>query len=1038
MSESGSSIDFPAVERELLARWDELGIFEKSLRPERPNYTFYDGPPFATGLPHYGHLLAGTLKDVVPRYWTMRGFHVARRWGWDCHGLPVEQLIDEQHQFKSNTEIEAFGVARYNGECRDIVMRYVGEWRNFVRRIGRWIDFDNSYKTMDREFMESVWWVFRQLWDKGLIYRGYKVMQFSTPLGTPLSNFEAGSNYQDVQDPAITITFPLTDRPDTCLLAWTTTPWTLISNLALAVGEEIDYVTVRAADGKKYILAEARVAETFKEEVEIVERCKGKALLGLSYRPLYEKYANRSAPYFTVLPSSHVTTDAGTGIVHMAPGFGEEDYDCCKPLGVEPVCPVDAHGRFSDDIPGVGGMFVKEADKKIIQQLKELGRLQRQDTLQHSYPFCPRTDTPLIPRVVPSWFVRVESIRDRLVANNLQHTHWVPEHIKERRFGNWLENARDWAISRNRFWGNPIPIWEAFEDPLDRRETFCIGSIGELEAFSGRKIDDLHREHLDDIIIERGGKRFRRVPEVLDCWFESGAMPYAQHHYPFENEENRQDWFPAQFIAEGLDQTRGWFYTLSVLGTILFDRPPFENVTVNGLILAEDGKKMSKRLKNYPDPMVVMERYGADALRLYMISSPAIRGEELKFSEVGVKDVVRRVCLKWWNAYTFFDSYARIDGYHLPEVIVPPKPSNILDRWIVSRTQSLLDLVEREMGRYHLYNVVPGVLGFIEELTNTYIRLNRPRFWGEGFSQDKRDAFDSLGYVLTTLSKVMAPFAPFLSEKIYLLLRPGAESVHLEDYPRADQGFVDADLERGVALMEEVIQLGRQIREQEKVKVRIPLKELHVVHRDASLLKTLKPVENYLQSELNVRKIITASDEQAYVQISCKANGKTLGPKAGSRMKDVMAAISKLNYTDIRQLDEGRPIAILDGFEVHSEDVLIRRTPVEGERKTAATPGIIVSLDISVERDQIIEGMAREVVNRVQNFRKQSGLALDDRIHLKCLAEGDLALAIESHRDSICEQTLALKLDLVPELACGKEDTFEVEGLVLKLALEKA
>lgn len=1037
MSEARHQIQFPQMERDLLGFWEESKIFEKSLDESKPSFTFYDGPPFATGLPHYGHLLAGTLKDVVPRYWTMKGYYVKRRWGWDCHGLPIEQLIDEKYKFKSTEEIEDFGIAKYNEECRAIVMKYVNEWKKSVNRIGRWVDFDNSYKTMDRDFMESVWWVFNELWKKGLIYRGYKVMQFSTPLGTPLSNFEAGSNYMDVQDPAITITFPLKEDPNTHFLAWTTTPWTLISNLALAVGTDLDYVKFKAPDSDvSYIMAEALVPSLYKEEVEILERYKGSDLLGKSYEPLFEFYSDREAPNFTVIESSHVTTDAGTGIVHIAPAFGEEDYQACVKLDIQPVCPVDAHGRFEKEITPYAGVYVKDADKTIISDLKEKGRLIKQATIQHSYAFCPRTDTPLISRTVQSWFVKVEAVKEKLVENNKKYTNWVPGHIKEKRFGNWLENARDWAISRNRYWGNPIPVWESIDEPADQRESFCVGSVEELEQLTGKNFEDIHREHLDDLIIEKNGKRFKRVTEVLDCWFESGSMPYAQFHYPFENKDNFDQIFPAQFIAEGLDQTRGWFYTLSILGTILFERPPFENVVVNGLILAEDGKKMSKRLKNYPDPMEVMDIHGADALRLYMINSPVIRGEELKFSEEGVKDIVRRVFLKWWNAYSFFDSYASIDNYK-GQIDKTPSSNNILDRWIISRTQSLLISIEKEMEEYHLYNVVPAVLQFIEELTNTYIRLNRSRFWDEGITEDKTQAFDTLYYVLATLSKVMAPFAPFLSEHIFKLLCPEKESVHLESFPQGHSELTDSNLEQGVALMEEVILLGRQLREQEKIKVKIPLKQLIIVHRDKKHLETIQPIESYIYSELNVKSILFREDEESFVNVQCKANGRKLGKKAGKRMKDLMKEVQALSYEQLQTLDQGNTLTLLGDIEITLDDVDIRRQPIESEGKVSASPKIIVSLDTSIDKEQELEGLAREVVSRIQNFRKQSGLKLDDRIQLELQGEGELNQAIEAHSGYICEQTLAKNLTLKNDPQGAEITDVDVEKQNLKIALSK-
>jgi isoleucyl-tRNA synthetase len=1042
VEESGNQISFPKVEEEILQRWQTRDIFKKTLDKTKRKFSFYDGPPFATGLPHYGHLLASTLKDIVPRYWTMRGYHVERRWGWDCHGLPIEQEIDKKFQFKSTEEIEKFGIANYNRECREIVTRFVGEWKKTITRLGRWADFDHDYKTMDLKFMESVWWVFSELWKKKLIYRGYKVMPFSTALGTPLSNFEAGLNYQNVQDPAITISFPLVTDASTALLAWTTTPWTLPSNLALAVGADIDYVYVRRkSDGQKFILGEASIEHFFKkDDFEILKKVKGTELVDLEYVPLFDFAPAKGKPYFTVLTSSHVTTESGTGIVHTAPAFGEDDLYAAQAKGIVPFCPVDNQGRFTSEVKTYEGQYVKDADKKIIADLKASHRLFKQDTIQHAYPFCYRTDTPLIYRAVSSWFVAVEKIKERLVANNLKYTHWVPEHLREGRFGKWLEGARDWAISRNRYWGNPLPVFEAFEEPESTREYLCISSIAELEKLSGKTFKDLHREHLDGILIERNGKKFRRIPEVLDCWFESGAMPYAQDHYPFENKEEFEKSFPAQFIAEGLDQTRGWFYTLSVLGTILFDKPPFENVVVNGLILAEDGKKMSKRLKNYPDPVDVMNKYGADALRLYLIDSPVIRAEELRFSEAGVKEIVRKVLLKWWNAYSFFDSYAKIDKFVPRSFDKIPEPKNILDQWIISKLQSLLASIETEMEKYHLYNVVPALLLFIDELTNTYIRLNRARFWEEGFSEDKRDAFETLHYVLVSVSKMMAPFTPFLADHLYVALASshGKESVHLEDFPRADKRWVNRELEEGVALLEEVLLLGRNLRDQNKIKVKVPLKELTVVHRLPQHLATLKPLENYIRLELNVKSIAYKNDEESFVSLTAKSNGATLGKRVGAKMGEVTKAISQLQYADIQRLDSGQKMTIA-GVEVGGEDVKIFRLPVVGGRPVAASSAIIVALDISVDREQELEGLAREVVNRIQKLRKDSKLQLDDRIHLQVSTKDkDVTEAIQKFSQYIQEQTLTLKLESGSPIKFHQVQIFDIEGAQVEIALEKS
>ncbi|KAM9182376.1 isoleucine--tRNA ligase, cytoplasmic isoform 2-T2 [Mergus octosetaceus] len=655
------NISFPNEEEKILELWKNLNCFQECLKQSknRPRFNFYDGPPFATGLPHYGHILAGTIKDIVTRFAHQSGFHVDRRFGWDCHGLPVEYEIDKTLGIKGPEDVAKMGIAEYNNQCRGIVMRYSKEWEFNVTRLGRWIDFENDYKTLYPEFMESVWWVFKQLYDKGLVYRGVKVMPFSTACNTPLSNFESHQNYKDVQDPSVIVSFPLDEDASVSLVAWTTTPWTLPSNLALCVNPELQYVKLRDnATGKIYILMESRLIALYKSdtEYEILERFPGITLKGKKYKPLFEYFIQcKDKGAFTVLVDSYVKEEEGTGVVHQAPYFGADDYRVCVDFNIiqkdsVPVCPVDASGCFTAEVTDFAGQYVKDADKNIIKLLKEKGRLVHSSSYKHSYPFCWRSDTPLIYKAVPSWFVRVEHMVEKLLENNAQ-CYWVPDFVREKRFGNWLKDARDWAISRNRYWGTPIPLWVSD----DFEEVVCIGSMAELEELSGVKVTDLHRESIDHLTIpSRCGKGvLHRVPEVFDCWFESGSMPYAQVHYPFENKKELEDSFPADFIAEGIDQTRGWFYTLLVLSTALFGRPPFKNVIVNGLVLASDGQKMSKRKKNYPDPMAIVNSYGADALRLYLINSPVVRAENLRFKEEGVRDILKDVFLPWYNAYRF-------------------------------------------------------------------------------------------------------------------------------------------------------------------------------------------------------------------------------------------------------------------------------------------------------------------------------------------------------------------------------------------------
>ena len=814
------SMDFPKEEEEILKFWKDIDAFQTSLKMSkgRPRYTFYDGPPFATGTPHYGHLLAGTIKDVVTRWAHQSGFHVQRRFGWDCHGLPIEYEIDKQLKISGPNDVLKMGVDKYNDECRKIVMRYSEEWRFTVTRFGRWIDFDNDYKTMYPWFMESIWWAFKQLYNKGLVYRGVKVMPYSTTCSTPLSNFESGQNYKEVLDPAVVVSFPLVNDKNVSFVAWTTTPWTLPSNLALCVHPELEYCKVRetADTGRVFIMMKARLSQLFKDEKEYVllETFPGKKLEGLSYQPLFPYFDRlKEKGAFKILCDTYVSTDAGTGVVHQAPYFGEDDNRVCLKYGVitkemTPICPVDASGCFTAEVEDFSGMYVKDADKEICKLLKQNGRMVQHSQVKHSYPFCWRSDTPLIYRAVPSWFVRVESYSDQLLKNN-DATYWVPEFIKQGRFANWLKEARDWAISRNRFWGNPIPIWMSD----DGEEMVCVGSIEELKELSGFKgeITDLHKEFVDQLTIpsKRGKGQLKRIPEVFDCWFESGSMPYAQQHFPFENSREFLDGFPADFIAEGVDQTRGWFYTLTVLSTLLFDKPPYKNLIANGLVLAEDGKKMSKRLKNYPEPISVANKYGADAIRLYLVNSPAVRADNLKFKEDGVKAVVRDVFIPWFNAFRFLlQNIERAEKETIEEftfsVDYQKAPSkNYMDLWILSYTQSLVKFVHAEMAAYRLYTVMPRLVLFIEQLTNWYVRMNRRRLKGESGNEECAASLRTLFAVVLTTCRLLAPFLPFLTEFMYQHLKkrlPGDDgtssvdgvaqnaSVHFLSLPQAVPG----------------------------------------------------------------------------------------------------------------------------------------------------------------------------------------------------------------------------------------------------------
>lgn len=1041
-------VDFPGQEREVLQFWEREGIFRKSLERRRgaPEFVFFDGPPFATGLPHYGHLLAGTIKDIVPRYQTMRGHYVERRFGWDCHGLPIEALAQEKLGLSGAADIAARGVHVFNETCRSMVLTYVREWRTIVTRMGRWVDFDNDYKTMDPTFMETIWWVFNQLWDQGRVYKSHRIMPYSWKLNTPLSNFEAGSNYQDVQDPSITVRVRLTQVPrgldaggaPVYALIWTTTPWTLYGNLALCAGPEIDYVAVRdAADRSIYLLAEACLGAYYKQpaQYERLAAWKGAELRGLAYEPIFDNFAD-TPNSFRILNDTFVSTGEGTGFVHIAPAFGEDDFRVCQAEGIPLRDYLDDVCAFTESVPEYHGIFAKDADKQIIHSLKAAGKLVRQATLVHSYPFCPRTDTPLIYRAIEAWYVRVEDLRERLAAHNAT-VHWVPPAVGEKRFGNWLKEAKDWNVSRNRYWGSCIPVWVS----EDGQDMVCVGSIAELEKLSGRKITDLHKHHMDQVTFTLNGKTYRRTPEVLDCWFESGAMPYAQQHYPFARAGELERFFPADFIAEGLDQTRGWFYTLMLLGTALFDRAPYKHVIVNGLVLAEDGRKMSKRLKNYPDPVQVMETYGADALRLYMINSPIVRAENLSFSEEGVKHALRHLLLPWWNAYSFFVTYANVDRWTPARAAAAGPSTHLLDRWITSALDRLTQEVVAAMDAYDLQAAVRPLVRFLDELTNWYIRRSRRRFWKSTDDADKAQAYATLYEVLLRLSQVAAPFVPFVSEAIYRNLRaPGMpESVHLCDYPVSRGERRDRALEEQMDLAIAATSLGRQLRADRDLKVRQPLQGLHLICRDAGRLAGLRALQDLIAEELNVHAIWFGRDETGLAELSAKPNFSRLGPRLGARVKPVAAAIARLDAKALGALLDGHHVTVpLAGGEATLEpaDVLIERRPREG-LAVASAGDLVVALEVKLTPELVREGLARELVNKVQNMRKAAGLEVTRRIRLRVAGDEEVQAAVTAHREYLAAETLCVDVTCPAGLPAGTE-TWDVNGHPVALALDPA
>ncbi|MFA6107369.1 MAG: isoleucine--tRNA ligase [Candidatus Latescibacterota bacterium] len=1010
-----AQVDFAAQEEKLLAFWDQEEIFAKSVsgRPADRPFAFYDGPPFATGLPHYGHLLASIVKDVVPRYWTMRGYRVERRFGWDCHGLPVENEAEQQLGLGSRREILAYGIDRFNEACRGLVLRYTGEWQRFIRRVGRWVDWSNQYRTMDPDFMESVWWAVKALWDRGLIYEGHKSLAYCPHCATPLSNFEVNQGYQETQDPSLTVRFAVRGHERLSILAWTTTPWTLPSNVGLAVGRAIEYVRATLRDGEQLILARPLLEQVFRRQEELLDHVDPQPvdeLLGMSYEPLFGYFADRrDQGAFRVVAADFVSTEDGTGVVHIAPGFGEDDYQLGQREGLPVVCPIDEDCCFTAEVPDYQGQFVKDVDRIILRRLRDEGRLFSEGTVVHSYPFCYRCDTPLIYRAVSTWFVRVEQIKDRLLAANAQ-IWWVPEHIKDGRFGKWLEGARDWAISRNRYWGTPLPIWRHPETG----EAVCVGSREELARLSGVMVEDLHKHFVDRIEIPSpsGNGSLKRVPEVLDCWFESGSMPYAQLHYPFERREEFARTLPAEFISEGLDQTRGWFYTLTVLAAALFDKPAFRNCIVTGMLLAEDGRKMSKRLKNYPEPTEMLDRYGADALRLCLLNSPALRAEELRLTEEGIKESLRSVILPLWNAYSFFVTYARIDGW-APGLERDDGPTHPLDRWILSELQTLIHDLNAEMESYRLYRTVPAMVDFVEKLTNWYIRRSRRRFWKSDDDADKASAYATLYQVLVTFAKALAPVLPFVTEAIYQNLvrtfdSTAVESIHLAEMPQAEERHRDPELERRMALASRAVVLGRSLRNKHNLKVRQPLRRLFLLPPDEQGRSDLGPVLDLIADELNIKEVVVVEDETEFSEVTFKPNFRVLGPRFGKRMKEVAARVATLTPEEYRGLQNGGTIEVADG-RLGLEDVEVQRQEREGV-VVAIEGNLGVGLDLHLDDELVMEGTAREFVNRVQNMRKEAGLEVADRIRLGVQGESGLQEAVRRHQEYIAAEILATEL----------------------------
>ncbi|HET9591700.1 MAG TPA: isoleucine--tRNA ligase [Solirubrobacterales bacterium] len=1030
---------FPALEERMLARWREEGVFERSLaqREGAPVWSFYEGPPTANGRPGSHHVLARVFKDVYPRYKTMCGYRVPRKAGWDCHGLPVELEVEKQLGISSKQEIEEFGIAEFNQRCRTSVFEYVEEWNKLTERIGFWIDLDDPYVTLEDDYIESVWWSLRRLWDDGRLYEGHKVVPYCPRCGTALSSHEVALGYEDVKDPSIYVRFPLLGEDGSesgeSLLVWTTTPWTLPGNVAVAVAPEMTYVRARvpASGGsmETVILAEPLVEKVLGEEAEVLDRFPGSDLVGRAYRgPVFALADDGPADAFRVLAGDFVTTDDGTGLVHIAPAFGEDDYRAAAEAGIfDPTDaatlynPVDLDGKFTSSATGFEGQFVKDTEttKALIADLDSRGLLFREQVYEHAYPHCWRCGTPLLYYAMSSWYIATSQARDQLLANN-EEIGWHPEHVKHGRFGKWLENNVDWALSRDRYWGTPLPIWECTADGCDER--FCAGSVEDLrERARGTVPEDLHRPYIDGVSLdcERCGGEMRRVLSVIDTWYDSGAMPFAQFHYPFEGKEEFEERFPADYICEAQDQTRGWFYTLLAESTLLFDTSSYKNCVCLGLILDPEGQKMSKSRGNVVDPWDVLDAHGADAFRWYYLTAQQ-PWAGYRFSVDTVGESVRQFLLTLWNTYSFWVLYANAENL-APEDFEsqsrgsfvgsdttkePRDGLNDLDRWALSRLQATTATVRERMDDYDCTSAGRAIAEFVEELSNWYVRLSRRRFW-----DGDRAAFATLRHCLLETVAMLAPFTPFLADEIHRNLagEDAAPSVHLRDFPEVDEALADPDLEQGMEAVRLTVELGRAARAQAKAKVRQPLRRAVIVANEAERA-AIEARADLVTAELNVKELDFVSDESELVSYSAKPNYRSLGPRFGKNMPQVAAAVEALDAAHVAAvLAEGGEIGIaIDGTDhtLGPDDITLALQPLEGY-EVEAEAGHAVALQLELDDELRREGLAREIVHAVQIARKDAGLEITDRIALTLDGDEDLLAAAQAHQDYLANEVLA-------------------------------
>lgn len=1033
------SPSFPKIEERVLKFWEGDDTFQQSIDQrideEAEEFVFYDGPPFANGLPHYGHLLTGYVKDFVPRFQTMRGKRVERRFGWDTHGLPAEVEAERLLGISGRPEIENYGVEKFNEFCRTSVLKYTQDWQSYVTRQARWVDFENDYKTLDKNYTESVLWAFKELHNKGLVYEGFKVLAYCWRCETPLSNHELRMDdevYRQRQDQAVTVTFPITTEGEfegVKMLAWTTTPWTLPTNFAVAVGPDIEYSIIES-NGEKYLVASTLANQYLKEfgvesaeELTIVRTVSGSELKGLRYEPIFDYYTNgfETENAWQVLVGDYVSADEGTGIVHQAPAYGEDDQALCSEVGIPTYVSVNERGEFNSLIADFEGMHVFDANKPITQKLNQAGRLFRQASYEHPYPHCYRCKNPLIYKAVSSWFVETTKLRDRMLQLN-QEINWVPAHTKDGSFGKWLENVRDWAISRNRFWGAPIPVWKSDDPNYPRVDVY--GSLEELERDFGKAPNDFHRPEIDQLTRPNpddptGKSTMRRVPEVLDCWFESGSMPFAQVHYPFENTEWFETHFPGDFIVEYVGQTRGWFYTLHVLATALFDKPAFKNSVSHGIVLGEDGQKMSKSLRNYPDVQEVFERDGSDAMRWFLMSSPILRGGNLSVSEAGIRESVRQFLLPLWNSYYFFTLYANANDY---QASYSTSSQQILDRYLFGKLHVLTSELTEAMENFDSYRSTELLREFGEVLTNWFIRRSRDRFW-----EGEEDAQDTLYTVLEALSRLSAPLLPMVSEEIWQGLTAG-RSVHLTDWPAPEEFPFDSELVESMDEIREIASVGLALRKQAGLRVRLPLRGAVIASNN---VEGIRPFVELIEDELNLKgvELVPMSEETAErfgLVKQLNVNARALGPRIGSQVQQVISASKNGDWSEA----SGKVIA--GGIELLPEEYELKLSGTDNSAIGLLQEGFLI-LDTELDEQLQAEGMARDAIRHIQQARKEAGLDVSDRISL-VLGASELALnALQEHQELVMHETLTKEISFT-EL----QDGLPVgDGEQISLSLEK-